>query len=70
VTPALYRRVRHPFYLGWLILFWATPQMSGGHVLLAAVRTAYILAAILLEEWSLRQNPGRFRWLQRLLREP
>jgi protein-S-isoprenylcysteine O-methyltransferase Ste14 len=50
-TPSLYKHVRHPLYVGWMIAFWATPTMTVGHLLFAAVLSVYmILAAVLLEE--------------------
>ena len=58
VTPGLYRLVRHPIYLAWTIIFWATPVMTVGHLLFAAVCTAYMLVAIPLEERDLIHEFG------------
>jgi methanethiol S-methyltransferase len=52
-TPSLYRFVRHPLYVGWLIIFWAAPVMTVAHLVFALGTTAYIFLAIPFEERDL-----------------
>jgi protein-S-isoprenylcysteine O-methyltransferase Ste14 len=49
-TPGMYRHVRHPIYLGWLVIMWASPVMTVTHLVFAAGMTIYMLVGIQFEE--------------------
>lgn len=55
---ALYKRVRHPMMLGFLILLWVTPRMTQGHLVLAVGFTLYVLIGVYFEERDLRRVLG------------
>jgi protein-S-isoprenylcysteine O-methyltransferase Ste14 len=57
-TPGLYRYVRHPLYVGWLVTFWAAPTMTAAHLVFALATTIYMLLAIRWEERDLTQVHG------------
>jgi protein-S-isoprenylcysteine O-methyltransferase Ste14 len=58
VTPQLYKVMRHPLYLGWIIAFWAAPTFTVGHLVFAIALTSYILIAIPFEERDLAAQLG------------
>lgn len=57
-TPSLYRLVRHPMMVGILIGFWATPDMTSGRLVIAAVLTLYVPIGVRLEERDLVATLG------------
>jgi protein-S-isoprenylcysteine O-methyltransferase Ste14 len=64
-SPWLYRQVRHPLYVGWLMIFWATPTMTVAHLVFAIMTTAYILIAIQFEEHDLVNEHPEYREYRR-----
>ena len=64
-TPGLYRHVRHPIYLGWLMIMWASPVMTMAHLVFAAGMTIYMLVGIQLEERDLSHDLPDYRQYKR-----
>jgi methanethiol S-methyltransferase len=57
-TRLLYRVVRHPLNLGFIVAFWAAPTMTAGRLLFAVVTTCWIVLAMHLEERDLLAGIG------------
>jgi protein-S-isoprenylcysteine O-methyltransferase Ste14 len=56
--PLLYRLVRHPIMVGFVIAFWAAPDMSVGRMLFAVLATGYVIVAVRFEERDLLAHHG------------
>lgn len=58
-TTGAYGLVRHPIYLGWVLMVWSVPLMTGTRLVFAAVSTLYLVVAIPLEERQMRRTMGQ-----------
>ena len=57
-TEGPYGWVRHPIYLGWLLLVFPVATMTMTRLVFAVISSAYIVVAIPFEERSLRRASG------------
>jgi protein-S-isoprenylcysteine O-methyltransferase Ste14 len=61
--------VRHPIYLGWILIVFATPLMTSAQLLFAVTSTLYLVAAIPFEERSILESHGEaYRAYQKQMR--
>ena len=58
-TTGAYGLVRHPIYLGWVLIVWSVPAMTGTRLVFAAVSTLYLVVAIPFEERQMRRTMGQ-----------
>ena len=64
-----YRWLRHPIYLGWMLMVFGVPHMTGTRLVFAVVSSLYLVVAIPLEERSLVEALGpTYRDYQRRVR--
>jgi methanethiol S-methyltransferase len=57
--------VRHPIYLGWLMMVFFAPHMTAGRMIFAVISSAYLVVAIPWEEKALEDRFGtRYRYYQ------
>jgi methanethiol S-methyltransferase len=52
-TSGVYRLVRHPVYLGWVMVVFGTSHLTGDRLAFAALSTTYLMLAVPWEERSL-----------------
>jgi len=65
-----YGWVRHPIYLGWMLVVFGVAHMTGDRLTFAVISSLYLIVAVPWEEKSLRQSFGteydrykeRVRW--------
>ena len=64
-----YGVVRHPIYLGWVLIFCTEPHMTMDRLLFAVLSTVYLLVAVPFEEAGLlRQFGDAYRDYRRTVR--
>jgi protein-S-isoprenylcysteine O-methyltransferase Ste14 len=64
-----YQLVRHPLYLGWVMITFGPATMTGDRLLFAIVTTLYLMIAVPFEERSLVDSFGdEYRRYQRSVR--
>jgi protein-S-isoprenylcysteine O-methyltransferase Ste14 len=54
----VYALVRHPIYLGWVLIVFGTARMTGDRLVFAALTTTYLIVAMPWEERSLERQFG------------